>query len=69
MFRELKLRSNQIQCVGAKKKLQEFKYLLKWPSDGCECVLDVGCGTVEMTMDILLPNLPANFIRLSPKKY
>lgn len=59
MFRELKLRSNQIQCVGAKKKLQEFKYLLK-----CECVLDVGCGTVEMTMDILLPNLPANFIRL-----
>lgn len=58
------VKSNQVQRAGAVYTFQKFKHLLEWRSDGCDSVLDVGCGPGDITMDIMLPILPANFTRL-----
>lgn len=61
---ELYHRSNQAQKYDAQQALDEFASLIKWRSDGCDSVLDAGCGTGNVTVDLLLPILPANVERI-----
>lgn len=61
---ELYRQVNRIQRRDAQEALEEFADSIKWRSDGCDSVLDAGCGSGDVTVDILLPILPRNFHRL-----
>lgn len=50
--------------VDSEEALQSFENIFKWRSDGGDSVLDAGCGSGDVTYDVLLPFLPANFKRL-----
>lgn len=56
--------SNGLQRRDAKQVIDEFSHVLQWRSDGCDSLLDVGCGSGDVTIDFLLPILPVNFQRL-----
>lgn len=56
--------SNGLQRRDAKQVIDEFSHVLQWRSDGCDSLLDVGCGSGDVTIDFLLPILPINFQRL-----
>lgn len=57
-------RSNGLQRRDAKQTIDEFSHVLQWRDDGCDSLLDVGCGSGDVTIDFLLPILPENFQRL-----
>lgn len=57
-------RSNDLQRRDAKHTIEEFSYILQWRPDGCDSLLDIGCASGDVTIDILLPILPSNFKRL-----
>lgn len=56
--------SNHFQRRDAQEALQEFSDTIKWRLDGRDSVLDAGCGSGDVTVDILMPILPMNFSRL-----
>lgn len=56
--------SNHFQRRDAQEALQEFADTIKWRSDGHDSVLDAGCGSGDVTVEILMPILPMNFRRL-----
>lgn len=56
--------SNGLQRRDAKQTIEEFSHALQWRSDGCDSLLDIGCGSGDVTIDYLLPILPPNFQRL-----
>lgn len=57
-------KSNSVQRITTKKVFAEFAPLLKWRKDGCDSILDIGCGTGDATIEIILPLLPLSFSRL-----
>lgn len=61
---DLYAKSNDFQKVTTTKVLNEFSHLLQWHKDGCDSILDVGCGTGDVTMELILPLLPRSFSRL-----
>lgn len=61
---KLYCQGNSVQRREAEGILQDFGEKIKWRSDGCDSVLDAGCGSGDVTVDILKPILPANFERL-----
>lgn len=56
--------SNGLHRYDAQQVLNEFQRVWKWRSDGRDTMLDVGCGSGDITMDIVLPILPEKFERL-----
>lgn len=58
------IRNNGLQRLGVQTALQEFANTIDWRCDGRDSVLDAGCGPGDVTVDILMPILPANFSRL-----
>lgn len=56
--------SNHFQRRDAQEALHEFAYTIRWRSDGCDYILDCGCGSGDVTAEILMPILPINFRRL-----
>lgn len=48
--------ANGMQKKDAKEILTEFRDKIKWRQGGR--VLDVGCGSGEVTTEIILPQLP-----------
>lgn len=58
-------RSNGQQRRDAELLINEFANIFRWRSDGCDSILDIGCGSGDVTMDFLLPILPKNFSRLT----
>lgn len=59
---EIYVRGNYLQRHAVQEALQEFA--IDWRCDGGDSVLDAGCGPGDVTVDILMPYLPANFSRL-----
>jgi juvenile hormone-III synthase len=59
---QLYKKSNALQRRDAKKVLEEFAHLIQW--NGGDSVLDVGCGSGDVTVDFVLPQLPDTFSRL-----
>lgn len=57
-------KSNTYQRTVTKKVLDEFGSLLNWRADGRDSVLDIGCGSGDVTVELVLPILPARFRRL-----
>lgn len=55
-------KANSFQRVSTKKVLDEFEHLLQWQKD--DSVLDIGCGTGDATIELILPLLPSTFSRL-----
>lgn len=56
--------SNSFQKQTTRKILLEFSHLFQWPEDAYGSVLDIGCGTGDVTIESILPLLPSNVNRL-----
>lgn len=56
--------STQVPRRDTRRLLDEFGDKIQWRLDGGDSMLDAGCGTGDITFDILLPRLPPNFKRL-----
>lgn len=50
-------KSNSFQKVTAQNILTEFSYLFQW--NKADTMLDIGCGTGDLTIESILPLLPA----------
>lgn len=50
--------------VDSQKELQNLANNFKWRADGCDSVLDAGCGSGDVTYEVLLPFLPTTFWRM-----
>lgn len=61
---ELYHRANQAQRHDAKKVIEEYRDLLQWRLDGEDCVMDIGCGSGDVTLDFLEPLLPSSYKKL-----
>lgn len=61
---ELYSTSNDLQKSGTVQVLENYVRLMRWKKSGREKILDVGCGSGDVTMDILLPFLPKDFDKL-----
>lgn len=61
---ELYKRSNILQRRDAQQVISEFSHLLHWREDGCDSLMDVGCGSGDVTIDFVLPIMPKHFSRL-----
>lgn len=61
---ELYSKLNGNQTRDTQKALQDFANIIQWRSDGCDSILDAGCGPGDVTAGILMPTLPKNFSRL-----
>lgn len=61
---DLYRKANQAQRHDVQQTLQLFTNVLKWRPDGCDSVLDAGCGSGDVTFDLILPILPQNFERI-----
>lgn len=55
-------RSNKLQRVDTKLVLEEYAPLIKW--NGLDTVMDAGCGTGDVTIDFLLPEMPTTYTHL-----
>lgn len=51
--------ANELQRTDNKMVLSEFKNALKWK--GNDTLLDIGCGSGDVTVDMILPLMPSNF--------
>lgn len=57
-------RSNGLQRRDAKLVIDNFAQYMQWRPDGQDSLLDIGCGSGDVTIDYILPMLPRNFSRL-----
>ncbi len=57
-------KSNSFQRVATEKIIHEFSHLLQWQKNDSASILDIGCGTGDVTIDLVVPLLPSNFSRL-----
>jgi len=54
-------KSNTYQRNAVKNVLDEFAPFLNWRKDGSDTVLAVGCGSGDVTAELILPILPSEF--------
>lgn len=57
-------RANPLQRKDAKQMMDEYSPRFKWRPDGRDSLLDIGCGSGDVTVDFILPALPPTFSRL-----
>lgn len=57
-------RANNLQRRDAKQVLEEFSSIVQWRPDGDDSLLDIGCGSGDVTIDFILPLMPVKFSRL-----
>lgn len=60
---ELYERSANFAHQMVKLTLDEYAPQLRWRSDGQDSLLDIGCGTANATVELILPLLPAKYAR------
>jgi ubiquinone/menaquinone biosynthesis C-methylase UbiE len=51
---------NDLQRNFAENLLKERLKLFEWKKDGSDSLLDIGCGSGDVTVDFLFPLLPEN---------
>lgn len=51
--------ANELQRTDNKLVLDEFKHALKWK--GYDSLLDIGCGSGDVTVDMIRPLMPSNY--------
>lgn len=61
---ELYQRENNIQRRDVRDLLKEFMHLVRWRPEGEDVVMDVGCGSGDVTWDLLRPLLPAGYAKI-----
>lgn len=61
---ELYKKNNQIHRLVNKQIIDEFSPRFVFRSDGRDSLLDIGCGSGDITADFILPVLPKQFSRL-----
>ncbi|KAL5279446.1 jhamt family protein [Megaselia abdita] len=57
-------RANQVQRHDARMVLREYGNLFQWRLDGGDRIMDIGCGSGDVTIDYLEPLLPSNYEKL-----
>lgn len=55
---------NDVQRRVSKELIEEFSPRMKFRPNGHDSLLDIGCGTGDVTRDFILPVLPQQFSRL-----
>lgn len=55
---------NGLQKSDATFVLNNYFNLVQWNDDGEDTIVDIGCGSGDVTNDLLLPKLPKSFGRL-----
>lgn len=61
---ELYRNINKVQRLVSKQIINDFSHMFQIRPDGRDSLLDVGCGTGDITADYILPVLPKQFSRL-----
>lgn len=56
--------ANNLQRRDAKDVIDEYLHLIRWKPSGTDTILDVGCGSGDITWDLLVPRLPKSFQKL-----
>lgn len=56
--------SNELQRNDARQILQQFSHLFDWKNNGTDTLLDIGCGSGNVTIDYILPLMPSNYEKL-----
>lgn len=56
--------AKKLQRRDVRELLEKFGRVLNWRSDGEDTVLDISCGSGDLTIDYILPILPKSFKRL-----
>lgn len=56
--------ANSVQRRDAKQMLDEYAHLFRWRADGRDSLLDIGCGSGDVTVDYVLPLMPPGYSRV-----
>lgn len=56
--------SHELQRTDAIYVLENYFRFMKWDLDVQGKILDIGCGDGDVTLHLLLPKLPRNFVKL-----
>ncbi|XP_013114871.2 juvenile hormone acid O-methyltransferase [Stomoxys calcitrans] len=57
-------RANEVQRHDAEEIIIEYAKKIEWRLDGCDALLDVGCGSGDVLMDFIYPIMPKQFERI-----
>ncbi|XP_026465527.1 juvenile hormone acid O-methyltransferase-like [Ctenocephalides felis] len=61
---DLYSRSNISQRRDAKEIIKEFAPRIHWSLNGRDTLLDIGCGTGDVTVDFVVPIMPKDYERI-----
>lgn len=57
--------SNNVHRADIQEILIKYSSLFQWRADGRDSILDIGCGTGDIAVDLLIPLLPKEFTKLA----
>ncbi|CAO1315338.1 unnamed protein product [Diamesa serratosioi] len=57
-------KSNTVQKRDANQILDEFSHLFNWRYDGTDSLLDIGSGTGDVLVELIIPRMPKNFAKV-----
>lgn len=56
--------SNDLQSNISQEVIKKYLKFIEWNQNGDDDIIDIGCGTGNVTVEILLPNFPSSIKRL-----
>ncbi|XP_058466096.1 juvenile hormone acid O-methyltransferase isoform X2 [Malaya genurostris] len=57
-------RANGLQRRDAEEILEEYGHLLRWTGKANESLLDIGCGSGDVLIDFIVPQMPRDDVRI-----
>jgi juvenile hormone acid methyltransferase len=61
---KLYIQTNNLQRRDGEAILAQHSDIFRWKNDGSDSLLDIGCGSSDVTIDFILPMMPKNFSKL-----